>query len=50
MHRGRDRLDDDLGPPELQHHAGSHLGLVEVLRAAGEAVHLHEVAAHRLHE
>ncbi len=39
-------LDQRVGPPELQHHARPHLGLVEVLCAARERVHLDQVAAH----
>src|SRR5438876_2502747 len=43
-------LDHRVGAPELEHHAGPHLGFVEVLGAARKAVDLHEVTANRLSE
>jgi hypothetical protein len=39
---------DGIGPPQLQHHAGPHFRLVEVLGAASQTVDLDQIAADRL--
>ena len=39
-----------IGAPHLGHVAGADLEVVGILGGAGEDVHLHEVAAHRLDE